>query len=634
MKKFLSIFVALAMAFSLFAGFGAGLAKADTTFMVTPAGNFVGGVDGSGTAAVDAAGTILANVAIGGTAATVVVAAAGVGAGSFDGTVVVAHVTGATSTDGNWALSGNQWITFNNPINVTVGEKLTVSATSTDGVGTVIAIAPAGPATTEALVNVTTAAVGIIGPAVTTPITLTVTSTTPAVPDWTVAGNTVINFAALTTALTANDAVDVVMDQAVPARPATAFLMVGGTVSTGDVATVTWQDTVAASHTVSYTAVALDTTTSVATALKQLINALDVTTGNVNATSTGAVIQLWQDVAGTAGNGKTLTATTNAAVTPTLTIRTLGGLSNPAYVELGKTVKLVAVDATGAVVSCTWTSVGAAAPAGPSAVVNATGLVTADLALTGVTVVTATSGTATGVFAIVVIPVQTITSLNVNLVPALPVSITSQQFGAIASNAAYSQLDYTTQAVWTDTLPVASIAAVNGLLTYSTDETGAVNAYAAGITTKVNVKIATGVVTLVTVVAPTTSVIVLSIGSDIVTVDSKATTVDAAPEIVDGRTFVPIRFIAETFGSTVTWLPETKGITIVLGDTTIGLQIGNATAVINGNIIALEAAPYIKNSRTMVPLRVITESFGGNVAWDPVNHIITITYVLPVVPAA
>ena len=634
MKKFLSIFVALAMAFSLFAGFGAGLAKADTTFMVTPAGNFVGGVDGSGTAAVDAAGTILANVAIGGTAATVVVAAAGVGAGSFDGTVVVAHVTGATSTDGNWALSGNQWITFNNPINVTVGEKLTVSATSTDGVGTVIAIAPAGPTTTEALVNVTTAAVGIIGPAVTTPITLTVTSTTPAVPDWTVAGNTVINFAALTTALTANDAVDVVMDQAVPATPATAFLMVSGTVSTGDVATVTWQDTVAASHTVAYTAVALDTTTSVATALKQLINALDVTTGNVNATSTGAVIQLWQDVAGTAGNGKTLTATTNAAVTPTLTIRTLGGLSNPAYVELGKTVKLVAVDATGAVVSCTWTSVGAAAPAGPSAVVNATGLVTADLALTGVTVVTATSGTATGVFAIVVIPVQTITSLNVNLVPALPVSITSQQFGAIASNAAYSQLDYTTQAVWTDTLPVASIAAVNGLLTYSTDETGAVNAYAAGITTKVNVKIATGVVTLVTVVAPTTSVIVLSIGSDIVTVDSKATTVDAAPEIVDGRTFVPIRFIAETFGSTVTWLPETKGITIVLGDTTIGLQIGNATAVINGNIIALEAAPYIKNSRTMVPLRVITESFGGNVAWDPVNHIITITYVLPVVPAA
>jgi len=119
-----------------------------------------------------------------------------------------------------------------------------------------------------------------------------------------------------------------------------------------------------------------------------------------------------------------------------------------------------------------------------------------------------------------------------------------------------------------------------------------------------------------------------------VTVDGKATSVDAAPEVVNGRTFVPIRFIAETFGSTVTWLPETKGVTITLGTTTIGLQIGNATAVINGKIIALEAAPYIKNSRTMVPLRVISESFGGDVAWDPINHIITITYMLPVVPAA
>ncbi|MHB8108179.1 MAG: copper amine oxidase N-terminal domain-containing protein, partial [Candidatus Cryosericum sp.] len=70
--------------------------------------------------------------------------------------------------------------------------------------------------------------------------------------------------------------------------------------------------------------------------------------------------------------------------------------------------------------------------------------------------------------------------------------------------------------------------------------------------------------------------------------------------------------------------------TIALGDTTIGLQIGNKTTVINGNIIALEAAPYIKNSRTMVPLRVISESFGGDVAWDPALRTITITYVLPI----
>ena len=257
------------------------------------------------------------------------------------------------------------------------------------------------------------------------------------------------------------------------------------------------------------------------------------------------------------------------------------------------------------------------------------------MASSGVSLITATYGTYSGQFAVSAIPMQTITKLAVNLVPASLKVAGQQQFGAIASNATYSALDYTTQAAWTDTLAVAvvsNVAPAQGLMTYGAAETGNVSAYAFGLTTTVAVTInAAGVVTITTAPVAVKRVIVLTIGSDIVTVDDKATTVDAAPEIVDGRTFVPIRFIAETFGSTVTWLPETKGVTIVLGDTTIGLQIGNATAVINGTIIALDAAPYIKNSRTMVPLRVISESFGGNVAWDPINHIITITYVLPVV---
>jgi len=70
-------------------------------------------------------------------------------------------------------------------------------------------------------------------------------------------------------------------------------------------------------------------------------------------------------------------------------------------------------------------------------------------------------------------------------------------------------------------------------------------------------------------------------------------------------------------------------MTITLGSTIVILQIGNATAVIKGNIITLDAAPYIKNSRSMFPLRVISESFGSDVTWNAVKHVITITYVLP-----
>ncbi|MFA4931761.1 MAG: stalk domain-containing protein [Caldisericia bacterium] len=132
----------------------------------------------------------------------------------------------------------------------------------------------------------------------------------------------------------------------------------------------------------------------------------------------------------------------------------------------------------------------------------------------------------------------------------------------------------------------------------------------------------------VTYTAPvdTKIVLVLTIGADIVSVNGKATSIDAAPEIVASRTFVPIRFISESFGATVEWLAETQGITITLGDHTVGLQIGNATAVIDGTIVSLPAAPYIKNGRTMVPLRVISEAFGGDVVWDPSARTITITY--------
>ncbi|MEM3581403.1 MAG: stalk domain-containing protein, partial [Candidatus Bathyarchaeia archaeon] len=69
----------------------------------------------------------------------------------------------------------------------------------------------------------------------------------------------------------------------------------------------------------------------------------------------------------------------------------------------------------------------------------------------------------------------------------------------------------------------------------------------------------------VSYVVPQVTKIVLKIGSDIMTVNGKVVQLDAAPEIKDGRTFLPLRAIAEAFGAQVTWVPETQGITVVLG---------------------------------------------------------------------
>jgi hypothetical protein len=616
MKKFLSIFVAVAMMLSLFAGVGARSAKAATTLTVTPSGSFVGGAGGSGALGVDALGTVTSITD--GTHAVVNVTRAGAGTfGATPDVSILRAVAGEASADADWATLGDQWITFAGPATFVIGDTVTIAASTTNGVGTVIS---ANSPTTLAYVHVTTAAVGAIGPVV----MKSFAAVSSIDPSWEIAGSHTITFTA-TAGLNALDVLDVAMVQAVAAAPAVAFLTLGGTVTAGNVATVTWQDTIGASHTATYTVAVADSFTSITAGLENAINA--VVGGNVIATNPSAyVLTLTQTVAGTAGNGKMLTTGTSAVAT-SLTIHTLGGLTQPIYIEMGKTVQLVAVDPTGAIVAATWTS-------SPSTVatISASGLVMA-ITGSGVSLITATYGTYSGSVAVSAIPSQTITKLAVNLVPAGLKVAGQQQFGAIGANAVYAALDYTTDAAWVDTLPVGVVsnaAPAQGLLTYGAAETGNVSAFAAGFTTTVAVTInAAGVVTITTAPVAVKRVIVLTIGSDIVTVDGQATSIDAAPEIVAGRTFVPIRFIAETFGSTVTWIPATRSVTIVLGSTTIGLQIGNKTAVIKGKIIVLDAAPYIKNSRTMVPLRVITESFGGDVAWDPINHIITITYLLP-----
>jgi hypothetical protein len=618
MKKFLSIFVALVMALSLFAGVGARSAGAAVTLAVTPSGNFVGGVDAKGATPVDAVGTV-ASITDGTHAVVDVIRT---GAGRFGATpnVSVLRATVATSTDPLWAVSGDQSIMFSGGYTFVPGDSITVAASTRNGAGTIISC---NDPTTLAQVHVTTAAVGVIGPIVRKAVGTT--SSTDLT--WGIAGSHTVTFTS-TVLLNALDVLDVSMVWVLAEVPAVAFLILGGAVTAGNVASATWQDTTGASHTASYTVVAGDTLATVTTRLKDAINA--VAGANIIATNASAsAIMLTQKVAGTVGNGRKLTTGTTA-IAAALTIRTLGGLTSPVLVEMGKTVQLVAVDPTGAIVTATWTS---SLPA--VVTVNAGGLVTA-MRDSGVVLVTASYGMYTGSLVVIPISPQKITRLAVGLVPARLKVAGRQQFAAIGASTSYAGLDYTTQAVWTDTLRVAavfSVAPAQGLLTYRAAETGTVSAHAAGRTTTVTVKInAAGAVTIVKVpVVPVVPkrVVVLTIGSDIVTVDGHATKVDAAPEIVAGGTFVPLRFIAETFGSTVRWLPLTRSITITLGSTIIILQIGNTTAVINGNIVALDAAPYIKYGRTMVPLRVISESFGSDVAWNAASHVITITYLLP-----
>jgi sugar lactone lactonase YvrE len=90
------------------------------------------------------------------------------------------------------------------------------------------------------------------------------------------------------------------------------------------------------------------------------------------------------------------------------------------------------------------------------------------------------------------------------------------------------------------------------------------------------------------------------------------------PVILTGRTFVPIRFISEAFGAEVEWDGPTRTIRIYLPgkEIRITLQINNTTGRVNNGIIKLDAPPQIVSGRTIVPLRFIAEAFGAQVNWD------------------
>ncbi|MCX8094999.1 MAG: stalk domain-containing protein [Caldisericia bacterium] len=102
------------------------------------------------------------------------------------------------------------------------------------------------------------------------------------------------------------------------------------------------------------------------------------------------------------------------------------------------------------------------------------------------------------------------------------------------------------------------------------------------------------------------------------------------PVIVKGRTLVPIRAIIEEMGGTIEWNGNERKVIIKLKDTTIELWIDKKSARVNGTSKQLDVPPQIINGRTMLPLRFVTEELGCVVEWDGNTKTITINYKLEV----
>ncbi|WP_418702954.1 stalk domain-containing protein, partial [Anaerotignum faecicola] len=119
--------------------------------------------------------------------------------------------------------------------------------------------------------------------------------------------------------------------------------------------------------------------------------------------------------------------------------------------------------------------------------------------------------------------------------------------------------------------------------------------------------------------------IILTIGSRKISVFGREIKNDVAPKIVNDRTMLPIRIVAESLGGTVTWNGELQRVTIQEGADVILITIGADTAYVNGTAVKLDAAAFVENGRTYLPLRFVSETLGAQVAWNEAEKTVTIT---------
>ncbi|WP_277218075.1 copper amine oxidase N-terminal domain-containing protein [Peptoniphilus vaginalis] len=107
--------------------------------------------------------------------------------------------------------------------------------------------------------------------------------------------------------------------------------------------------------------------------------------------------------------------------------------------------------------------------------------------------------------------------------------------------------------------------------------------------------------------------------SPIIEYNGKTIKSDVAPYIKNERTMVPIRFISETLGYKVTWDKDKREVGISGKDTEISLKIDSTKAKVNGKELKLDAPASIKKDRTFVPLRFVAENLKAEVKWDNKN---------------
>ena len=122
----------------------------------------------------------------------------------------------------------------------------------------------------------------------------------------------------------------------------------------------------------------------------------------------------------------------------------------------------------------------------------------------------------------------------------------------------------------------------------------------------------------------------LWIGKNKARVNGKEQAIDpnnpqVVPEIVNSRTMVPLRFVAEKLGAEVGWFDKTKHIVVIYGPYKTALfRLGNSEYLANSNMLNSRIPPMMKNNKVFFDPQPVIEHFGGSFTWNSASKTLTI----------
>lgn len=111
--------------------------------------------------------------------------------------------------------------------------------------------------------------------------------------------------------------------------------------------------------------------------------------------------------------------------------------------------------------------------------------------------------------------------------------------------------------------------------------------------------------------------VVVPIGSQVIYIGDETYKLDVPPYITNDVTKLPLRAISDIFKADIYWNGAEKSIDIEVGEDKIHMAVGNKKMYVNGYAVPLSAAPEISDGRAFVPLRDMAQIFGiDDIKWD------------------